>query len=81
MNLVQILTLIYIGLGIAAGYVSNFFDNRLLSVLISFLIYMVAYVILIKAVAYKKRSWLVTNSLITFILVWLVVWIFLFNTR
>lgn len=81
MNLVQILTLIYIGLGIAAGYVSNFFDNRLLSVLISFLIYMISYVILIKLVPYKKRSWLVTNSLITFVLVWLVVWIFLFNTR
>lgn len=81
MNLVQILTLVYIGLGIAAGYISIFFYNRLLSVLISFLIYMISYVILIKLVPYKKRSWLVTNSLITFILIWLVVWIFLFNTR
>ncbi len=81
MNLVQILTLVYIGVGIAAGYISNFFDNRLLAVLISFLIYMVSYVVLIKAVAYKKRGWLVANSLITFILVWLVVWIFLFNAR
>ena len=81
MNLVQILTFIYMVLGIAAGFVSNFFDNRLIAVLISFLIYMVSYVILIKAVAYKKRAWLVANSLITFILVWLVVWIFLFNTR
>ena len=81
MNLVQILTLAYIGLGIAAGYISNLFDSRLMSVLVSILIYMVSYVILIKAIPYKKSGWLAANSLITFVLVWLVVWIFLFNTR
>ena len=79
MKLVRILTSIYIGLGIIAGFISNLFPNRYVAILYAFLIYMVSYVILIKAVSYKKRSWLLSNSLITFILVWFVVWIFLFN--
>lgn len=81
MNLVQSLTLIYSGLGVVAGYTSNLIENRFIDILSAFLIYMVSYIILIKAVPYKKRKWLVANSLITFILIWLVVWIFLFNTK
>ena len=81
MKLVQILTLVYLGLGTIAGFISNIFPDRSIAVLIAFLIYMVSYVVLIKVVSYKKRSWLVSNSLITFILVWLVIWILLFNTR
>jgi len=81
MTLSQILTLVYLGLGIVAGVVSNSIESRLVAILVALLIYMVSYVVLVKVASYKKRGWLVTNSLITFILVWLVVWIFLFNTR
>ncbi len=81
MKLSQMLTLAYTGLGIVAGYISNAFENRAVAILSAFLIYMITYVLLLKIISYKKRSWLVSNTLITFILVWLVVWIFLFNTR
>lgn len=81
MKLLRVLTLIYIGLGIAAGYVSNLIQNRTIAILSAFLIYMVSYIVLVILVRHKKKHWLVSNSLITFILVWLVVWIFLFNTR
>lgn len=81
MKLMRILTLIYTGLGIVAGFISNIFEDRLIAVLSALLIYMISYVILVLSARSKKRSWLMVNSLITFILVWLVVWIFLFNTR
>ena len=79
-KLARILTLAYAGLGIVAGYISNMVESRLVAVAAAFLVYIVSYVVLVKMVTYKKKGWLVGNTLITFILVWLVVWIFLFNT-
>ena len=81
MKIVQAITLAFTGMGIIAGFVSNYIQGILLAALSALLIYTVSYLILVKIVGYKKRSWLLYNSLITFVLVWLVVWIFLFNTR
>ena len=81
MKLMRILTLVYVGLGIVAGFISNLFENRLIAILSVLVIYMISYVILVLSARSKKRNWLLVNSLITFILVWLVVWIFLFNTK
>ena len=79
-KLARILTLAYAGLGTAAGYISSMVEGSLIAVVAAFLVYTVSYAVLVKMVTYKKRSWLVGNTIITFILVWLVVWIFLFNT-
>ncbi len=81
MKLEQILTLAYSGLGLISGFISNYLKSITLGLGVPIAIYIISYIILMKLVSYKKKSWLTANSLITFILVWLVVWIFLFNTR
>lgn len=81
MKLEQILALAYLVLGVASGFISNFLGNITLGLAVPLVIYAISFGILVKLISYKKKNWLVVNSLITFILVWLVVWIFLFNTR
>ncbi|MBI2547181.1 MAG: hypothetical protein HYW23_01905 [Candidatus Aenigmarchaeota archaeon] len=75
----KVLTLIYLVLGAVAGFVSNKFDY-LISLGIGIIIYLVSFIIVRKIVkAQKKTSWYVLNSLVTFLLVWLVAWIMLRN--
>ena len=79
MKLSQSLTLIYLGLGIVAGYISNYLQNLVFSILAASTIYLISYLILIKGVKHKKKEWLLSNTITLFILVWLLVWIFLFQ--
>jgi len=77
----QKLTMLYLVLGICAGLVSNTFTDAAMALLSSFALYIVSLVPLIKLVKHKKTKWLMYNSLVTFFLVWLTVWIFLINVK
>jgi len=83
MKIDKIIVALYLFLGIFFGYISNYFNkimsNLTLALLVPVLLYVVSQPILIKFVKEKKRTWLISNSFITFVLVWLIVWILLHN--
>ncbi len=78
MNQDQITVITFSALGVMAGIISNFFAG-FLSFLIPSIVYFAACFLLIRSGKSKKTS-LILNSLVTFILVWLLVWIFLYNS-
>ena len=79
MNSERKLTLIYFVLGIAMGIISTHF-NTIVSIGIGVALYLISSFISKWFVGEKKKfSWFVLNTLLTFVLVWLVTWIFLFN--
>lgn len=73
------LTLIYFVLGVGMGILSAYLDV-MLSIGIGAGLYAVSFFVAKRfAGDNKKLSWYVLNTLLTFVLVWLVTWIFLFN--
>ncbi len=79
MNTERILTLIYFVLGVGMGILSIYLGT-MLAVGIGVVLYLGSFFIARQFVDKgKKFSWYVLNTLLTFVLVWLVVWIFLFN--
>lgn len=79
MNVERKLTLIYFILGIGMGILSNFLDV-MLSLTIGVALYVISFFVVKRFEnSGKKFSWYVLNTLLTFALVWLVTWIFLFN--
>lgn len=73
------LTLIYLVLGIVTGVLSNYW-NMTISIAVGIVLYLASFFIIRQiATERKKFSWYVLNTLLTFVLVWLVTWIFLFN--
>lgn len=73
------LTLIYFVLGIAMGVLSTYL-NTMLSVGIGVVLYVISFFIAKKFTGENKKfSWYILNTLLTFVLVWMVTWIFLFN--
>lgn len=79
MNAERKLTLIYFVLGIGTGVLSTYL-SAMLSVGIGIALYASSFFIVKRLVSEKKKfSWYILNTLLTFILVWLVTWIFLFN--
>lgn len=79
MNAERMLTVIYFVLGITMGILSNYLST-MLSVGIGVVLYIISFFAVKQFVAEKKKfSWYVLNTLLTFVLVWLVTWIFLFN--
>ena len=75
MNLEQKLALIYTFLGAVTGYVSSIFNSLQFAVLTPIIIYIISFVFLLRFCKQKKLSWLIPNTLIVFILIWLMVWI------
>lgn len=78
----QVITLVYAALGIIFAYFSNYLTksfNVLLGIFIPFVFYGLSIGPLFRLGKLHKRRMLVTNSLITFFFVWLVVWIIIFN--
>lgn len=78
----QVITSVYVVLGIVFAYLSNYLTisfNLLLGISIPFIFYAVTVGPLFRLGKLHKRRMLVTNSLITFFFVWLVVWIIIFN--
>ena len=79
MNAERKLALIYFVLGIAMGILSPYL-NVMLSVGIGVVLYVISFFIAKKITGENKKfSWYVLNTLLTFVLVWMVTWIFLFN--
>jgi hypothetical protein len=83
MKIDQIIISFYSFLGIFFGYISNYLSKTLLNLTLALFIPIMLYIAsqpaLLTLVKQKKRTWLISNSFITFILVWLMVWIMLNN--
>lgn len=82
MKIDQKIVLIYLILGIILGYFSYYFSinsNLLIALIFPFVIFCIALFPLFKLVREKKKKWLIWNSFITFVLVWILVWLTLFN--
>jgi len=81
MKVEKIIAFCYLVLGIAMGMVSNYFtkSSSIIAFLIPFGIYVVSLFFLFRFVKNKKKTWIFYNSFITFALIWLVVWILVFN--
>ena len=81
----QKIVLVYFALGAAVALVSDVFSsisplsNPFAALLFPLVVYVVALYILIKNVKHKKMKSLVTNSLLSYFLIWLVIWVLLYN--
>jgi len=79
----QFITSVYAALGIIFGFVSNYFTksfpNILLAISIPFLFYGISAGPLFKLGKLYKRKMLLSNSLVTFFIVWFTSWIIFFN--
>ena len=79
----QFITSVYVVFGIACAYLSNYLTKNLqnifLAISLPFIIYVISVGPLFKLGKLHKRKMLVSNSLITFFVVWLVVWIIFYN--
>jgi hypothetical protein len=81
MKLEKNIVIIYTFLGLIAGILSNYINPFEFAILVSVVIYLIPTIFLIKRVKSKRIKWLISNSLVTFLLVWFVVWIFLNNIK
>jgi hypothetical protein len=79
----QVVTSVYVVLGIIFAYVSSYFtksfSNIFFAISIPFLFYALSIGPLFKIGKLHKRKMLISNSLVTFFFVWLVAWIIFFN--
>jgi len=78
MNSERILTVTYFALGVAMGILSIYLGAGT-SVGIGAVAYAASFFISKRFIRGKKFSWYILNTLLTYVLVWLVTWIFLFN--
>jgi len=77
----QKIVFIYMIIGIVCGLVSSYFTATNLSyaLMLPVAIYAVATVPLLRMAREHKTSMVISNSLVTFLLVWILVWVFLYN--
>jgi hypothetical protein len=79
MKMQRIVIIVFTVLGILAGFISSRLDV-IFAVAASLVLGLVPILPMMKFFPGKKeRTWLMQNSIITFVLVWLVVWILLFS--
>jgi len=79
-QLEQKVVAVYSLLAVLSGYLSNLLSyNSLYSFATPLIVYGITLAVSTKMVKKNKAKSLVSNSLITFVLVWLVVWTFLYN--
>lgn len=80
-TLEQKIVTVYSLAGFVCGMVSNYLNtfSLTLALLLPMAVYLVTLLPLIKFVKERKLRMLISNSLITFFLVWLMVWVFLHN--
>lgn len=83
MKIERTILFVFLALGILLGFASNYFTKTLNSFILALIaplvVYLVAQAPFMKLVKDKKKRWIFYNSFLTFFLVWLVVWIFLYN--
>lgn len=79
MNAERKLTLIYFVLGLAMGILSNYLSSTM-AFGAGTAVYALSFLVSRTVIGEKKKlSWYVLNTLLTFVLVWMITWIFLFN--
>ena len=78
MKVDKVVVLAFLFFGILSGLVSNHFiktqESLIFALIIPVIIYLIFLSIFKKLVKTKKFRWLIYNSLITFVLIWLLVW-------
>ena len=74
----QLITIVFLLVGIISGFVSGIFENIILAGSLPLLIYLLVFLISTKFIQTKKIK-LLYGSFVTFVLVWLVIWIILYN--
>ncbi|MBS3055734.1 MAG: hypothetical protein J4452_04585 [Candidatus Aenigmarchaeota archaeon] len=83
MKIDQAIIAIYVLLGFGLGFFSNYFlqihSSLFLALGVPTLLYAATLLPLLKIVRQKKKKWLLSNSFVTFILVWILVWVTLYN--
>lgn len=81
MKIEQKIVAAYSVIGLACGLISDYFTpaNLTFALLVPAAIYFATMLPLVKLVKEQKMRMLVSNSLITFFLVWIMVWVFLYN--
>jgi hypothetical protein len=83
MKVEQFITLGYLILGISLGILSNHLIKNGYNLSFALIFPLIAYFIslfpLFKVVKQKKKTWLFYNSFVTFILIWFLTWILLYN--
>lgn len=75
----QTVTLVFSFLGLLLGFFSNLISHLMLAILIPLIVYIAVLYYFIKRSKVKKKRPIITNSIISYFLLWLIVWIFLFN--
>jgi len=74
---------VFLALGILLGFISNYLIKSLnsltLALLTPLVFYLIAQAPFMRFVKDKKKRWIFYNSFLTFFLIWIVVWIFLYN--
>ncbi len=65
--------------GVAMGAFSSFVGILVLAFVIPIVGYVAMLFVMSKIESTKKMKWVVMNSIVSFLLVWLVSWIFIFN--
>lgn len=68
----------FTGIGFVTGIISNFLSGSSLAFAVPLIVY-IAMLFSMEKIIGKKLKWIVTNSLLVFLLTWLIVWVFLFN--
>lgn len=81
MKVEQLMTLMYSFLGIVCGFVSQYFKTLMFSLTIPVLAYVASVIIMSKFVKSRRMKWLISNSFVTFVLIWLLTWVFLYNVK
>lgn len=73
------LNLIYFVLGFATGIASNYL-NGWIPLGLAVATYLISFALIKRNILEKKKlSWYISNTLFTFLLVWIVTWIFVYN--
>jgi Mn2+/Fe2+ NRAMP family transporter len=81
----QKIVAVYFALGLLVALASSFIaslspsNGLMISISISLAVYIIALVTLLRLVKYKKTKTLVQNSMLSYFLIWLVVWLLLYN--
>lgn len=80
MKVEQNIGIIFAIVGIAMGLFSNFIGIIFLAFIIPIAAYVGSIFASSKMFKEKKIKWIVMHSIGTFVLVWMITWIFVFNT-
>jgi len=78
MKIERIVILVFTTLGVIAGIISSYLDS-VSAIIVSLAILFVPVTIITRFFSGKKNQWFIQNSIITFVLVWLTVWILLYT--